>query len=45
MTRCYCPDLDADEDGTCACGHVADEHDDTGECTVDMSMWDEVDDQ
>lgn len=30
------PDLAEEEDMVCACGHVLDEHDDQGECTVEL---------
>lgn len=36
LCPCIYPDVDpADEGETCACGHVLDEHDETGQCQVD----------
>lgn len=43
MAKCDCfyfdedPDMAEDEETPiCACGHVLDEHDDTGECQVEF---------
>jgi hypothetical protein len=33
MTQCPCIYPDGDP---CGCGHVADEHDDTGQCQVEI---------
>ena len=32
---CY-PDIDPEEPDVCACGHAPDEHDETGQCQVEI---------